>query len=186
MSHVYGYVRVSTNDQTVENQKQEISNSHKVQRWFEDSGVSGSIKANDRKGMNELMITAFKGDTVIVSAIDRLGRDTIDVLKTVEAFEKKGVKVVSLREGFDLSTPTGKAMLTIIASLAKLEKDNLLERQMSGIKRAKSEGVKFGRKVKVEGAKVAKWRSENNASIKQTALHFDISPATVKRHCILE
>lgn len=59
-----------------------------------------------------------EGDTLIVIAIDRLGRNTIDVLSTVEMLQAKGVKVVSLREGFDLSTPVGKAMLTMMAGLA--------------------------------------------------------------------
>ncbi len=63
-----------------------------------------------------------EGDTVVVVAVDRLGRDTIDVLSTVKALQAKGVRVVSLREGFDLSTPIGEAMLGIMSTLAQLEK----------------------------------------------------------------
>lgn len=81
-------------------------------------------------------------------AIDRLGRNTIDVLSTVEMLQVKGVKVVSLREGFDLSTPVGKAMLTMMAGLASLEKDLIAERRTAGIKRAQSEGKHCGRPVK--------------------------------------
>lgn len=75
-----------------------------------------------------------EGDTLIVIAIDPLGRNTIDVLSTVEMLQTKDVKIVSLREGFDLSTPVGKAMLTMMAELASLEKDRIAESRTAGIK----------------------------------------------------
>lgn len=96
----------------------------------------------------ELLNYVREGDTLIVIAIDRLGRNTIDVLSTVEMLQMKGVKVVSLREGFDLSTPVGKAMLTMMAGLASLEKDLIAERRAAGIKRAQSEGKHCGRPIK--------------------------------------
>ena len=128
MTTVIGYVRVSTSDQNVENQKQQITEAgYSVNRWFSDEAVSGAVKASDRPGFGELLSYVREGDTLIVIAIDRLGRNTIDVLSTVEMLQAKGVKVVSLREGFDLSTPVGKAMLTMMAGLASLEKDLIRE-----------------------------------------------------------
>lgn len=183
MSEVIGYVRVSSKDQTIENQKQELEKVYRIDRWFSDEAISGTVKAKERDGMTKLLAYVRDGDKVVTSAIDRLGRDTIDVLETVEGIKAKGASLMSEREGFDLSTPTGEAMLTIMAAMAKLERSNMLERQMAGILRAKAEGVKFGRKHKADPARVAKWRSDNDASIKQTAEHFDISPATVKRAC---
>ena len=183
MGNTYGYVRVSTADQTIENQKKELSELYKIDRWFEDHATSGTIKGSDRKGLSDLLIVAHKGDTILTTAIDRLGRNTVDVLETVEALRAKGATVISKREGFDLSTPTGKAMLTIMSALAELEKENIKERQMAGIKRARDEGIHLGRKKSADYTKVKRWREDNNASIKQTAQHFSISLATVKRAC---
>jgi len=106
------------------------------------------VKAGERPGFGEVLSYVREGDTLIVIAIDRLGRNTIDVLSTVEMLQQKGVKVVSLREGFDLSTPVGKAMLTTMAGLASLEKDLIAERRTAGIKRAQSEGKHCGRPIK--------------------------------------
>lgn len=149
MTTVIGYVRVSTSDQNVENQKKQIADAgYSVTRWFSDEAVSGAIKAGERPGFAELLNYVREGDTLIVIAIDRLGRNTIDVLSTVEMLQMKGVKVVSLREGFDLSTPVGKAMLTMMAGLASLEKNLIAERRTAGIKRAQSEGKHCGRPIK--------------------------------------
>lgn len=137
---------MSTSEQTVENQKQQINDAgYCVTRWFSDEAVSGAVKAAERPRFGELLDYVREGDTLIVIAIDRLGRNTIDVLSIVEMLQMKGVKVVSLREGFDLSTPVGKAMLTMMAGLASLEKDLIAERRTAGIKRAQSEGKHCGR-----------------------------------------
>jgi len=101
----------------------------------------------------------------------------------VEMLKAKGVAVVSMREGFDLSTPVGKAMLAMMAALAELERSNIKTRQMAGIARAKAEGKALGREKVINDEEVARWRQENNASIKATAEQFSISPASVKRAC---
>ena len=81
MTTVIGYVRVSTSDQNVENQKKQIADAgYSVTRWFSDEAVSGAIKAGERPGFAELLNYVREGDTLIVIAIDRLGRNTIDVL----------------------------------------------------------------------------------------------------------
>ena len=124
-----------------------------------------------------------EGDTLIVPAVYRLGRDTIDILHTVEALQAKGVSIISLREGFDLSTPIGKAMLTMLAAVAELDRSNIKARQMAGIAKAKAEGKALGREKTIDDIAVAIWRKENSASIQATAEHFGISTASVKRAC---
>lgn len=188
MSHFGGgemttiaYVRVSTDDQTTENQRRAIQDRYKVTKWFAEEGVSGTVLAAKRPAMAALLQYVREGDTVVVVAIDRLGRDTIDVLTTVEALRQKGVSVVSMREGFDLATPAGRLMLTMLAAVAELERDNIKARQMAGIERARAEGKVLGRTKTIDDQAVAKWRQENSASIKQTAEHFGISVASVKR-----
>lgn len=177
------YLRVSTDDQTVEAQRHSLQSVYHVDRWFEDAGVSGSVKALERPGFKAVVEYVREGDTVLVGAVDRLGRDTIDVLSTVEALQAKGVQIISKREGFDLSTPIGKAMLTMLAAVAELDRSNIKARQMAGIERAKAEGRALGKAKSINDAEVAAWRKASNASIKQTAEHFGISIASVKRAC---
>src|SRR5690606_31846469 len=114
-------------------QKHTISERYNVSEWFSDEATSGATKAIQRDGFKALYAFVRKGDTVIVAAIDRLGRDTVDVLETVDALKAKGVTVVSMREGFDLSTPIGKAMLTMLAAVAERERSNIKARQMAVI-----------------------------------------------------
>lgn len=180
---VLAYVRVSTDDQSTEAQRHAISQLHNVEHWFADEATSGAIKAAQRPGFAELFKFSRKGDTLIVSAIDRLGRDTIDVLETVEALKAKGVAVVSMREGFDLSSPIGKAMLTMLAAVAELERSNIKARQMAGIARARATGQKLGAPKKIDDTAVRNWRMANKATIQETATEFGISVAAVKRAC---
>lgn len=179
---IVGYARVSTGEQNVAAQKHSLSK-YNVEEWFEDQGVSGAVAALERPGCSAMLAYVRKGDTVVVSAVDRLGRDTIDLLCTVEALRAKGVSIISEREGFDLSKPIGKAMLTMLSAVAELERSNIKARQMAGIERAKAEGKALGRKATVDPVEVSTWRRENNASIVDTASHFSISTATVKRCC---
>ncbi|HBS6121990.1 TPA: recombinase family protein [Klebsiella pneumoniae] len=181
MTSIIGYVRVSTNEQTVENQKQQIADAgYQVSKWYCDEATSGSVKAAERKGFGDLLAYIREGDTLIVVGIDRLGRNTIDVLSTVETLRAKGVKVISLREGFDLSTPVGKLMLTMMAGLASLEKDLIAERRTAGIKRAQSEGVHCGRPNKVTPEQVQELIS-CGLSPKDIQKELGISKATFYR-----
>lgn len=183
MSSIIAYARVSTDDQTCENQRRAIADRYAVSKWFADDGVSGAVAAAQRPGMAALLAYVREGDAVVVAAIDRLGRNTIDVLNTVEALKAKGVSVVSMREGFDLATPAGKLMLTMLAAVAELERENLKARQLAGLERARAEGKNLGRTKAIDDAAVVAWRAEHSASIKETADHFGISVASVKRAC---
>jgi len=136
-----------------------------------------------RPQLSQVLANALQGDTVVVVAIDRLGRNTMDVLATVETLKKKGVSVVSMREGFDLATPTGNFMLTMLAAMAQLERENIKIRQLAGLERARAEGKNLGREKTIDDHAVAQWRENNQASIKATAEHFGISIASVKRAC---
>lgn len=140
--------------------------------WFADEGISGAVKALECPEFSELFKFVRKGDTLIVPAVYRLGRDTIDILHTVEALQAKGVSIISLREGFDLSTPIGKA-------------NHVGRRRRAGPLKYQgpSDGKALGREKTIDDIAVAIWRKENSASIQATAEHFGISPASVKRAC---
>lgn len=185
MSATIAYARVSSDGQSVEAQRHSINQRYKVSEegWFTDEATSGTTKALDRKGFAALFSYVRKGDIVVVPAIDRLGRNTIDVLETVEALKAKGVTVISMREGFDLSSPTGKLMLTLLAGVAELERENIRARQMAGIEKAKADGRKLGAPKQHDDAAIAAWRKETSSSIKVTADHWSVSTATVKRAC---
>lgn len=183
MTATLAYVRVSTDGQTTEAQRYAIAEKYNVSEWFGDEATSGAVKALQRDGFKALYQYARRGDTVVVAAIDRLGRDTIDVLETVEALKTKGVAVVSMREGFDLSSPIGKAMLTMLAAVAELERSNIKARQMAGIHKARAQGKKLGAPKTIDDAAVAAWRKGSGASIADTAVHWGISTAAVKRAC---
>lgn len=185
MSATLAYTRVSTDGQNIDAQRHAIAQRYNVSEdgWFTDEATSGTTKALQRKGFAALFSYARKGDTVVVAAIDRLGRNTIDVLETVEALKAKGVTVISMREGFDLSSPTGKLMLTLLAGVAELERENIKARQMAGIAKAKEDGRKLGAPKQHDDAAIAAWRRETGSSIAATAEHWKVSPATVKRAC---
>lgn len=180
---IVGYARVSTAEQSVDSQVSEISTRYNVDKWFVDEAVSGLVKGKDRPELSKLLDYVRDDDAVVVYAIDRLGRNTIDVLETVEMLTEQHVSVVSLREGFDLSTDHGKLLLTMLAGLAELERKNIKARQLAGIKRAKALGKPLGRKREIDYSSVSSWRSKNSASIKETAMYFGISLASVKRAC---
>lgn len=181
MSIVVGYLRVSSEQQNTSSQKSVIIERYKVERWYQDRATSGVIKGSQREGLGALLNYVRDGDTVVVYAIDRLGRNTIDVLETVEALTNKGVSLISIREGFDLTSDHGKLLLTMLAGLAELERKNIRERQMAGIRRAKSEGKAIGRKKSIDDKAVKTWRFKYNASISETANRFNISLSSVKR-----
>ncbi|HBN7193843.1 TPA: recombinase family protein [Escherichia coli] len=176
-----GYCRVSTDDQSIANQQMQIEEAgYNIAKWFTDEAVSGSVKASSRDGFSRLLAYAREGDTVVVVAVDRLGRDTIDVLSTVKVLQAKGVRVVSLREGFDLSTPIGEAMLGIMSTLAQLERSLIAERRKAGIERAKAKGVHMGRPVKASSKAVQTLISQGKTRL-QIQEELGISKATYYR-----
>lgn len=185
MTAIIAYTRVSSDGQSIDAQRHAIGQRYNVSEdgWFTDEATSGTTKARDRKGFSALFNYARKGDTVVVAAIDRLGRNTIDVLETVEALKAKGITVISMREGFDLSHPTGKLMLTLLAGVAELERENIKARQMAGIAKAKADGRKLGAPKQHDDGAIAAWRKETGSSIQATADHWKVSTATVKRAC---
>ena len=140
------YVRVSTVDQNEDRQieaiKQEVDH---IDKWFIEK-VSG--KNTEREKFKQMMNFIREGDEVYVHDWSRLSRSTKDLLSTIEELNNKGVKLVSLKESFDTSTPTGKLMLGLISSINQYEREILLERQREGIAVAKKKGVYKGRKQK--------------------------------------
>ena len=179
------YLRVSTNDQTTENQKLEISKKYNISKWFIDDNVSGSTPGLNRPALSSLLNYIRESDTLIISSLDRLGRNLLDCLSTIELLQQKNVALISLRENIDFGTPQGKLLLHIMLSFSEMEKSIIKERQLAGIQRCRNQGVHLGRKKTINDQEVAKWRYDSGASIRKTALHFNISTASTSRACRL-
>ena len=110
-----------------------------------------SAKNTQRPKLNELLDFAREGDTIYIHDFSRLARNTKDLLNIVENLNNKGIHLVSSKENIDTSTATGKLLLTVIAAISQFERENLRERQLEGIKIAKSKGLYKGRKpVKID------------------------------------
>ena len=148
MTRVFAYCRVSTADQTTDNQVHEIAASGFTvngQRIVNET-VSGSVAAMERKGFLALLNKLESGDVLVVTKLDRLGRNAMDVRSTVERLAGLGVRVHCLAlGGSDLTSPAGKMIMTVIAAMAEFERDLLVERTQSGLARAKSQGKTLGR-----------------------------------------
>ena len=148
MPRVFAYCRVSTADQTTDNQVQEISAagfSIAKQRMITET-VSGSVAASERKGFAKLLDKLEAEDVLIVTKLDRLGRNAMDVRSTVERLDQIGVRVHCLQlGGVNLTSPAGKMTMQVINAVAEFERDLLIERTNAGIEYAKLEGTKFGR-----------------------------------------
>lgn len=149
----YGYGRVSKDSSTSENQKLAIEKDLKfpVDFWYEDHAVSGSTKTESRKNFSEMMSKLQKGDTVVFSRVDRIGRRAADVLATVEKLTERGVEVYILQIGRDsMNSQVGKIILGVFAIFAENERDSIVERTKMGLERTKKAGTIFGAKLKID------------------------------------
>jgi putative DNA-invertase from lambdoid prophage Rac len=181
---VFGYGRVSTKEQTSENQRLEIEKVHKLDFWFADHGVSGSTVALQRPEFGGLLQKIRDGETLIVSKLDRLGRSAVDVGSTLRTLEQRNIKVIVLQLGLlDMTSPVGKAMLTMLSAIAELEKDLLIERTKAGLERARKEGKKLGRRPKLGFQHRSEVEREYKLgkTIAQIARDYKVSRATVMR-----
>jgi DNA invertase Pin-like site-specific DNA recombinase len=183
MSAVFGYGRVSTADQVVDNQRMEIEKSGwKIDYWFADVGVSGGRCAMERAEFVKMVGQIRNGETLVVSKVDRLGRDAIDVMATVKMLSERDVKVVVLNlGGVDLTSATGRMMLVMLSAMAEMERDLLVERTKAGQERARSEGVKFGRPVKIDesGREEVIGLLSSGVSVSEVARRYGVSRATI-------
>jgi len=186
MSRVFAYCRVSTLEQTTENQRREIEAagfSVRPQRLTEEQ-ISGSVAASERPGFARLLDRMENGDVLIVTKLDRLGRDAMDVRKTVEQLAASDIRVHCLAlGGVDLTSPAGKMTMQVISAVAEFERDLLIERTHSGIARARAAGKRFGRPPSLshEQRKSARERLNAGASVSAVAREFRTSRQTIMR-----
>lgn len=186
MSRIFAYCRVSTLEQTTENQRREIESAGfnvRSQRIIEEQ-ISGSVAASERPGFNRLLDRLESGDVLIVTKLDRLGRNAMDIRKTVEQLTESGIRVHCLAlGGVDLTSPAGKITMQVISAVAEFERDLLLERTYSGIARARDAGKRFGRPPVLNEEQTQKVleRIKSGASISAIAREFRTTRQTILR-----
>ncbi|TFW33586.1 recombinase family protein [Massilia horti] len=181
----FGYGRVSTKEQTTENQRREIEAAgFTVDYWYVDEGVSGKVSAMQRPQFAKMLSQIRDGEVLVVTKLDRLGRDAQDVGATIRMLAARRIEVTVLQLGkLDLTSAAGKLMLTMLAAVAEMERDLLVERTQSGLARAKAEGKTLGRPSSTTAEQRAAMvkRHQNGESISALAKAYEISRASVMR-----
>ena len=183
MARTFLYARVSTTDQKTENQLLEAQTagfSIEPHRVIEET-ISGSTSASQREGFNKLLERMEFGDQLIVSKLDRLGRDMIDLVQTVKRLEDKGIRVYCLAlGGADLTSAAGKMTMGVLATLARFERDQLIERTNAGLQRAKKQGKQLGRPPVTSSGDVQALKQQGISQSKAAA-ELEVSISTIKR-----
>jgi DNA invertase Pin-like site-specific DNA recombinase len=183
---IFSYCRVSTTEQTTENQILAIR-----QRGYEvndariiSETVSGSVEAMKREKFKMLINHQLeRGDMLVVLKLDRLGRDNIDVQNTINLLTDKGIKVVCLDLPVaDLSSAEGKLMLQMFSAFAEFERNRIRERTREGLERVKAQGKKLGRPTADKTTQSVQTKKAEGLSQSKTAEVLGLGIATVKRH----
>jgi putative DNA-invertase from lambdoid prophage Rac len=184
MGRAFLYARVSTAEQTTDNQLLEAKSAgfdiHA--RHIVTETISGSVPAAERAGFAKLLDKLDEGDTLVVTKLDRLGRNTTDVLGTVERLAGVGVHVHCLAlKGVDLTSASGRLHMTVLAAVAQFERDLLIERTHAGLARARAEGKKLGRRDSLTEEQKADIRRRlgEGATARGLAKEFGVSHPTV-------
>lgn len=184
MSRVFAYARVSTVDQLTENQREQIAQagySIDPKRFIEEK-VSGSVSTSQRPGFQKLLERMEEGDTLVVTKLDRIGRDSVDVQQTVELFTQRGIRLVVLQLGnLDLTSSSGALMVKVLAAVADFERELIVERTQAGQARARAEGKHMGRPAKTTEAERTKIREllAQGVSVSEVSRQFKVSRATI-------
>lgn len=181
---VFAYARVSTVEQLTENQREQISRAgyHIAPKRFIEEQISGSVPAPQRPGFQRLLERMDEGDTLVVTKLDRIGRDSIDVQQTVERFQNEGIRLVVLQLGnLDLTSSAGSLMVKMLAAVADFERDLIIERTQAGQARARAAGKHMGRPSKTtsDQQRAIRERLMAGATVSSMAETYQVSRATI-------
>ncbi|MET3115617.1 DNA invertase Pin-like site-specific DNA recombinase [Pedobacter sp. CG_S7] len=179
-----GYARVSTTDQNLDMQLNELEKAGCEKIYREK--LSGKNK--ERPELQNLLADLRNGDQVVVWKLDRIGRSIKDLIEIVDTFKNKGVDFISLHNQIDTSTSTGRFTFNIFAALAEFEREMIVERTKAGLQAAKIRGIKSGRKpgLSAENIKKAqrahKLLNQNNMSMQEISEFLKVGKSTLYRY----
>ena len=177
-----GYARVSTDDQTLDRQRERLREAG-CERLFEEK-VSGA--RCDRPELARLLDQLRRDDVVVVTRLDRLARSTGNLLEIAEAIRAKEAGLLSLAEPWaDTTSPAGRMVLTVFAGIAEFERELIRQRTEEGRQAARQRGVSFGRpsKLRPDQRELASRLLQEGRSVSEVARTFNVHPATIYR-CI--
>ncbi len=173
---LFGYARVSTSQQSLDVQVNALTEAGvQSNRIFTDKTTGTNV---DREGLKLLQVKVEQGDIILVKKLDRLGRDTADMIQLIKQFDIMGVSVRFLDDGISTEGTMGKMVVTILSAVAQAECQRILERTNEGRIEAKAKGVKFGRKRSVNRKKVLELKA-NNVGASEIARQLKIGRSTV-------
>lgn len=173
---LFGYARVSTSQQSLEVQVKALkAEGVRGNRIFTDKESGSHV---DREGLQMLRLKVEEGDIILVKKLDRLGRDTADMIQLIKEFDAMGVSIRFMDDGISTEGTMGKMVVTILSAVAQAERLRILERTNEGRQEAKAKGVKFGRKPTVDKAKVRLLR-EQGVGATEIAKQLNIGRSTV-------
>src|ERR1700740_141445 len=178
------YLRVSTDKQTVQNQREALTAIATQRGWqivaeYNDAGISGAKGRDDRPGLDKALKDATRAhyDVLMVWAIDRLGRSLQDLLATMQVLEASRVDLFIDRQALDTTTPTGKLMFQMCGAFAEFERAMIVQRVNAGLARARKAGVRLGRpeadQKQVDRARALLARGETIRAV-ATACHLSV------------
>lgn len=183
----FAYLRVSTKDQTTEQQLAQIQGAgHQIEkdRVYVEQGVSGKVPALQREQFSKLNERMDAGNTLVVTKLDRLGRDMLDVIATIRDLTERGVAIVILGLGTLDRTPQAKLTLAMLAAISEYERDLISERTKAKLAQLKADGKKLGRPVKVTDDALrekAEALFAQNLSWRKVAAELGIALSTLQR-----
>lgn len=149
---LFGYARVSTSQQSLDVQVKTLkAEGVRANRIFTDKESGSHV---NREGLQMLRLKVEEGDVILVKKLDRLGRDTADMIQLIKEFDDMDVAIRFLDDGISTEGTMGKMVITILSAVAQAERQRILERTNEGRLEAKAKGVKFGRKPTVDKTKV--------------------------------
>ena len=184
------YLRVSTDDQTIANQREALMEVAERNGWhvvatYEDNGVSGSRGRSGRPGYDRLCtgVTRREFDMVMAWSVCRLGRSLQHLVTFLGELQAKGVDLFLLVQGLDTSTPSGRAMFAMLGVFSEFERAMISERTRAGMRRAKAAGKRIGRPPKVSPAKATLIVADRKAgqSYRKIAARYGVTDTTVIR-----
>lgn len=173
---LFGYARVSTSQQSLDIQVRALKEAGvKTNRIFTDK-ASGS--STDREGLDLLRMKMEEGDVLLVKKLDRLGRDTADMIQLIKEFDAQGVAVRFIDDGISTDGEMGKMVVTILSAVAQAERRRILERTNEGRQEARLKGVQFGRRGTIDREQILAMR-EKGTGATEIARQLKIARSTV-------
>ena len=174
-----GYCRVSSVGQSLDVQLDKVHNCG-CEKVYQEKHTGTTA---DRKELQAVLDYVRDGDSLVITKLDRLARSTFHLTQIAEMLDQKGVELVVLDQNIDTTTPTGKLLFNILSCISEFETQLRAERQLDGVRKAKENGVRFGRKNKLSQDQVLQMRQDREAGalIKDLMAKYNLSKASVYR-----